>query len=180
METLNLNTGDIMLVSAKGVAGGKVTLEFAQHVSTGNTNNSILSLINESDERFNKQKPRHAWMTGNKEDIAKVFNIASVLTMTEGQTIEIGQLNPTINGEKLSIRITETTKGSDYDRANLDKKAKRAGKDGAFIFHKGMHIFTNTDVVVGEPRHILLEMDARSETSVQQVAAAAIDQALGK
>ena len=44
-------------------------------------------------------------------------------------------------------------------RAEL-QEAKRKGKDGDFITHKGMYIFTQSTVVIGEPQNVFLEADA--------------------
>jgi hypothetical protein len=176
METLNLNPGDVMLVSAKRVEGGKVSLEFAQIVENKNKPMSLTQLLNESDERFKVQKPRRAWHSGEVADIKKNFGI-DTSSLTLGQVLEIGQLNPTINGIKLNLQITETTVGTDYDKANITTRAKRAGKEGEFLYHNGQHIFTKVEVVLGEPNHTFLEgKPAESNTGSVTIA---MDKLLG-
>lgn len=177
METLNLNPGQMMLVRAKGVAGGKVQLEFAQMVETSYTATGLTSLLNESDERFSKQKPRFAWETGEKADIQKVFGI-DVSALGQGEELEIGQLDPTVNGMPLNIQLIESTEGTDYDYANIETRAKRAGKDGDFILHDGQNIFTTAKIVVGKANHVLLASTERQKTA-STAAKAAIKEALG-
>lgn len=179
MNDLNLKPGQVMLVSAKGVANGKVSLEFAQIVDTGKRALDLTSLINESDERFNQTKPRRSWMTGTKESIAKYFPGINVSGLAEGSILEIGQLNPEIEGKPLNLQIVETIKGSDYDHANIDTKAKRAGKDGDFIMKDGNYIFTKVSVVVGEPKHFSFSADETTRDAAGD-ASKAIAEALGE
>jgi hypothetical protein len=179
MNDLNLKPGQVMLVSAKGVANGKVSLEFAQIVDTGKKAIDLTSLINESDDRFNQTKPRRSWMTGTKESIAKYFPSLAIVDLAEGATLEIGLMDPEIEGLPLNLQIIETTKGSDYDNANVDTKAKRAGKGGDFIMKNGQYIFTKVSVVVGAPKHFSF---SREETTrdVAGDASQAIAEALGE
>jgi hypothetical protein len=180
MENLNLKPGQIMLVNAKGVANGKVSLEFAQIVDTGRKSLDLTSLINEDDDRFNTAKPRRAWMVGTKASIGKYFSeIADAIeALAEGEVLEIGQLNPEISGKQLNLQIVETINGTDYDKANIATKAKRAGADGDYIVtSKGENIFTKVSVVVGEPRHFFFEETVRKNTGA---ASNAIIEALGE
>jgi hypothetical protein len=155
----------IVLESAKGVKGGKVQLTFSQIVETGKTSTSILGLLNESDERFNQQKARLAWMSAEPADINKYFGI-DVSRLGEGEVLEIGAIDPRMSGvdAPLNIQINETTEGSDYDVKNFEKTAKRAGKDGDFILHNGLYIYVRTTVVAGEPKHKIFENTTRQET----------------
>lgn len=149
MSTLNLNPGEMMLVSAKAVNGGKVSLTFAQVVETEKTTTSLTSLLNASDARFNQQKPRYAWITGEPADIKNTFGI-DVSGLALGQVLEIGMSNPTVAGKELNILITETTEGNEWEVANFETSAKRAGKDGDFILTQdGLYIYQRTSVVVG-------------------------------
>ena len=148
MENLNLTAGEMMLVSAKGVNGGKVQLTFAQIVETDRATTSLTSLLNASDDRFNQQKPRFAWISGQPEDIQKQFGI-DVSGLAVGEVLEIGMKNPTINGNALNILITETTEGNEWEVANFEKAAKRAGKDGDYILKDGLYIYQRATVVLG-------------------------------
>lgn len=154
METLNLNPGQTILVSAKGVEGGKVTLEFAQLVKSPFVATGLTSLLNASDDRFAKQKPRFVWETGEKADIQKLFGV-DVSELEVGQVMKINKLDPTIEGQKLNIEINESIKPTEWQAANIDVAAKRAGKDGDFIMKDDQHIFVNARIVMGEPKHVI-------------------------
>jgi hypothetical protein len=175
MKAEDLKVGEIALLSAKKVNGGKIQLEFAQKIKMEGKSQSIVSLLNKSDDRFiQTDKPRYAWMSGEQKDIEATFGIK--LNLVEvGDTQELAMLNPTIEGQPLNIRIIETTKGTEYDVANFETRAKRAGKDGEFITTPGgEYIYTKTDVVVGTANHVLIK-----ETTRENAAKSAIDSALG-
>jgi hypothetical protein len=167
----------LVLESAKGVKNGKVTLCFSQIVETGKTGTSILGILNASDERFNQSKPRYSWLTVEPVDVQKVFGLD--VNLAEGEELEIGLVNPKMIGDdrELNIRIIESTKGSDYDVANFETRAKRAGKDGDFILHNGMYIYVKTDIVPGTPSHVLYAETTRLEAG--NSASASIANALG-
>lgn len=179
MKTVeNLNKGEILLVSAKAVNGGKVSLEFAQIIENeSNSNNSILGLLNESDDRFNKSKPRRAWMNSMPEDIKKYLGV-DVSDLTEvGMEKELNILNPTIAGQELNIQINETTepkgKQGEYLVKNFEQTAKRAGKDGEFILDKeGKYIYPIITIVQGPANHSIIKETTRPEKK------SAIDQAI--
>lgn len=167
----------IVLESAKGVKGGKVQLAFAQVVNTGNNPTNVLGLLNASDDRFNQSKPRYAWLSAQPADVNKLLGLN--LTLAEGEELQLDMVDPRFVGfeaQTLNIQITETTKGNEYEVANFEKTAKRAGKDGDFIMHNGMYIYVRTSVVLGEAKHTILTDTTRVETS----AASAIAAALGK
>jgi len=168
MKTVKeLTTGETLLVSAKLVNGGKVQLEFAEIIKNPNTKSSsaseLIGMLNASDARFNSApKARRAWMSAEKADILTVFGIDTTDLTTVGQTKELNLLNPTVNKKALKIQVTETVKPTEYQAANLEASAKRAGADGDFITSKGAYIFSNTTVVIGEAKHTFLEADDNS------------------
>ena len=167
----------IVLESAKGVKNGKVMLTFSQLVKTGTSSSSVLGVLNASDERFNKQKPRYAWVTGQKADIEAQFGI-SLEGLAEGDILEIGQVDPKLSSApelSLNIQITETVEGSDYDVANFETRAKRAGKDGDFILSEGMYIYVNSTVVAGEAAHKVYKETTRKGTSTASAIADALN-----
>lgn len=165
MKTEDLKKGQVLLVSARGVKNGKVQLMFAEKITNPHLRlGSIAGVLNKSDDRFSntEQKPRYAWETGMPADIEAALGI-EVSGLAEGQIKELNILNPEIKGAKLHIQITETTEGDDYDFANLDTSAKRAGKDGDFIMTKdGDYIFVNADVVPGEAKHRFFQDTVRA------------------
>ena len=169
----------IVLESAKGVKNGKVMLTFSQLVKTGTSSSSVLGVLNASDERFNKQKPRYAWVTGQKADIEAQFGI-SLEGLAEGDILEIGQVDPKLSSApelSLNIQITETVEGSDYDVANFETRAKRAGKDGDFIMNEGLYIYVKSNVVTGEAQHKIFSETTRKEAGTS--AESALNDALG-
>jgi hypothetical protein len=168
----------VTLVSAKGIKGGKVQLTFSQIVETGKTPTGLLGILNASDERFNQSKPRYSWLSAQPSDVQLQFGIDTTF-LAEGEELEINMIDPKITGDdrSLNLQITETVKGSDYDVANFETRAKRAGKDGDFIMSNGMYIYVNTAVVIGEPKHVLLTDTTRLALNTD--ASSAIADALG-
>ena len=65
----------------------------------------------------------------------------------------------------LKVEIVETTIPNEYQLANLETSAKRRGKEGKFITHKGLYIFTNSRVVFNKSNHIFLEADVEVATA---------------
>tara|TARA_R110002126_G_scaffold65734_3_gene167564 strand:+ start:3133 stop:3822 length:690 start_codon:yes stop_codon:yes gene_type:complete len=165
----NLSKEDTVLLSARGVKGNKVELTFASHITnptrTG-TSNPLVAILNQSDDRFTSNKPRQGWITGMKSDILDKLGL-DVNAINEGDELIINKLNPELGGIALKLQIVETTKADDYQALNIETKAKRAGKDGDYILHNGMYIFSNTYVVPceAEPEHTWLKSDATTNTS---------------
>jgi hypothetical protein len=167
----------LVLESAKGVRNGKIQLCFSQIVETGRTNSSVLGLLNASDERFAQQKPRYAWMTAEPADVLVQFGI-DVSGLAEGDVLEIGMVDPRLASNPdvaLNLQIVETTEGTEYDVANFETRAKRAGKDGDFILSEGKYIYVNTTIVAGAPVHKIF-----TETTRESKATDLISQALGE
>jgi hypothetical protein len=166
----------LVLESAKGVKGGKVQLTFSQIVETGKAPQSILGILNASDERFNQSKPRYAWLTAEPVDVNKSFGI-DVSALQEGEELIINMVDPRINGvdKPLNIQITETTEGNQYEVANFEKTAKRAGKDGDFITSNGLYIYQRLTVVPGTPVHKLIENTERKAVDTSSAIANALD-----
>lgn len=166
----------IVLESAKGVKNGKIQLTFSQIVNTGTSGTNVLGLLNASDERFNQQKPRYAWVTGQKSDIEAQFNI-DLSGLAEGDVLEIGQVDARLSSapnSPLNIQITETTEGSEWDVANFETRAKRAGKDGDFIMKDGMYIYVKSSVVAGEPKHSIFADTTRKAPDASSAVADAL------
>lgn len=160
-----------ILLSARKVNGGKIQLEFAELIKTTATSVNPLSLFNKSDERFSTgNKARRAWLTAQASDASAILGLDlsdnskwSVDGMGR-EVLELNILNPvaTINGteHKLCLEIVETIEPTEWQASNLQTSAKRRGKDGAFITHKGMYIFANTRIVFDKANHVMLEPDA--------------------
>lgn len=168
----------LVLESAKGVKGGKIQLCFSQIVDLGKAPTSIVGLLNASDDRFNQQKPRYAWLSGEASDIKAQFGLD--LNLSEGEEIQIDMVDPKIAGDSrsLNIQVTETTEGNSWEVANFETRAKRAGKDGEFIMKDGKYIYVRTTVVVGEAKHSVYADTTRQPVS--GTASDAIANALGE
>ena len=172
---------NIVLESARGVKNGKVQLAFSQIVNTGTSGANVLGLLNKSDDRFNQQKPRYSWMTAEKADVLAQFGI-DLSGLSEGDSLEIGAVDPRLTSNpdaELNIQITESTEGSDYDVANFETRAKRAGKDGDFITTaSGEYIYTRSTVVLGEAKHQFIT-DTKRVSVDSGLASSAIQDAIG-
>ena len=168
LNTGNLETlthGQTLLVQAIQVNGGKIQLELAEKLeSNGEVN--LLQMFNASDDRFSRGA-RRAWLTAEPGDAEKILGIELTKfdTNINGKpAMMLNVLNPTVNGMRMRVQITETTVPTEWQAGNIDQAAKRRGKDGDYILHKGQYIFTQSDVVLKEPEHTFLEADA-PETS---------------
>ena len=183
MKTIeNLEQGEMLLVSARKVNGGKVQLAFAQKIKNPNVRPaSIVGLLNESDDRFSQSgKPRYAWISVEPTDASKKLGLDFSSLKEVGDTMEINKLNPTISGSGLNIQITETTDGNEWEVANFETSAKRAGADGDYILTKdGKYIYTRSTVVMGEPSHVFIADTVRSSQYAGATADDAIESALG-
>ena len=162
----SLQQGDTLLVAVRKVSGDKIHLEFAEIVQIGDKPASILSILNESDARFSS-RARRAWMTAEPNDATKHLGIDFGLTndkwyMSEkGEVMDLNVLNPTINNIRCRLVINETTDATDWQADNIETSAKRRGKDGDYITHKGNYIFSNTTIILTDdtPTHTILEAD---------------------
>lgn len=173
-----LKAGELLLVSAKRVSGEKVSLCFAQQVINPNSRpQAITGLLNKSDDRFTQSaSARYAWITGAEADISEQFGVDCSDIPEKGDSKDIGMLNPQIDGQPLALQITETTDGNDYEKENNAKTAKRAGKDGDFIFSSdGKYIYTRATVVMAPAQHVFLKDTHRGELASSDVDSAIDD-----
>ena len=169
LETLT--PGQTLLVQARKVNGGKLQLEFAEKLQAQDRPVNAISMFNMSDDRFSTGiGARRAWLTVEPTDASTLLGVD--LEAGEYTTDQMGReivslniANPTVNGQPLRVQIVETTEATEYDAQNIETRAKRKGKDGDFITHKGMYIFTQSTVVLGEPNNVFLEADAAQSNS---------------
>lgn len=173
-----LKSGQVLLLNATQVKGGKVQLEFAEVINTpgSNTSANVLRMFNKSDDRF-ATKARRGWLTSQPEDAEELLGLEedTLADFDEYKTVKVGKkkksvlelniLNPSIDGDRLVLQITETTKPNDWQRDNKATAAKRRGKDGEYITHNGKKIYSNVDVVLEEQcQHTLLKADEATST----------------
>jgi len=186
-----LQVGQTLLVSARKVAGNKVQLEFAEIVQSRSNTVNPLALFNKSDDRFSQAGARRAWLTAEPKDASAYLSI-DVTETNPGWSIDsmgrevlnLNILNPVANIEgeaiPLKVEVVETVTPSDWQANNIDTSAKRRGKDGAFITHKGMYIFANTRIAFHKANHVLLEADAPKTTTQSSGIPAGVDFSTGE
>lgn len=168
LETLT--PGQTLLVQARKVNGGKLQLEFAEKLQAQDRPVNAISVFNMSDDRFSAGNgARRAWLTVEPSDASTLLGVdldGEYTTDASGREImPLNIANPMVDGKPLRVQIVETTEASEWDAANIETRAKRRGKDGDFITHKGMYIFTQSTVVFGEPNNVFLEADAAQSNS---------------
>lgn len=151
-------------------------MELAEKIATSQTINP-LSIFNKSDSRFSSGGARRAWLTAEPSDATEYLGI-DVSTEAQGWMVdEMGRTilplnvkNPAItigdSTHTLRVEVEETTEPNEWQAANLETAAKRAGAGGAFIMHNGKYVFSNTRVAFDEPKHTFLQADAPSTAKV--------------
>jgi hypothetical protein len=161
----SLKPNETLLLSARKIKGGKISLEFAEVIQTADRPTSVLSIMNQSDPRFSS-RARRAWVSAEPKDATKVFGAnfgddGEWYMSDKGEILDLNMLNPLYHGTRMRLRINETTEATEWQSENVKTAAKRRGKDGDYITHKGSYIFSNVDVVLtdGEITHTFLEAD---------------------
>tara|TARA_B000000565_G_scaffold189114_1_gene144050 strand:- start:246 stop:833 length:588 start_codon:yes stop_codon:yes gene_type:complete len=180
-----LKSGQCLLVGSRRVSNGKVQLEFAEVLEgASQSNNNALAAFNASDDRFSATKARRAWMTAEPVDASELLGVdltGGYSTNEMGREVKsLNVINPEALGKALRVQITETVEPTEWQMENLETAAKRRGKDGDYITHKGMYIFANTNVVFGEPKHTFLEADAPATAGGGIIASQSVDVATGE
>tara|TARA_R100001594_G_C3960782_1_gene245345 strand:- start:13 stop:636 length:624 start_codon:yes stop_codon:yes gene_type:complete len=177
LETLKM--GDVLLVKARNVANDKIQLEFAEVLESSTRTKSALGMFNKSDSNFTSGA-RRAWMTAEPEDAAELLGINVDFTengnwieeeTTGYDIIPLNILNPTVEGVSLKVQVTETTTPTQWQEENVERAAKKAGRDGDYITHEGNYIFSNTDVVLDEATHTFLQPDSTGVSSPKAIPA---------
>lgn len=176
-----LDQGDVLLVQVVSTETDKVQLEFAEKIRSMEDPGSLLSIMNADDERFSSGA-RRAWLTSSVALVKANFGIdcgpdadwIDHPTREGKQVILVGELNPGLKGFRVRVQITESTEPiNEWETENVEQAAKRKGKDGEFILHKGQYIFSRTNAVLkkeGEdPTHTYLEADAVGATATEKI-----------
>ena len=162
-----LQPGECLLIGARKVANGKIQLEFAEKISASNRPMSALTILNASDSKFSSGA-RRSWATAEPVDASEIYNVnfgddGEWYASERGEMMDLDIINPEFNGTRFRVQITETIEPSEWQAENLERAAKRAGKDGDYITCDGNYIFSNADVVLlpeGEnPKHTWLTPD---------------------
>lgn len=173
MNTLNsgqletLKPGQTLLIGARQVGGGKIQLEFAEKISASDKPMNALSLLNKSDSRFSSGA-RRAWATAEPADASEALDInfgddGEWYSSERGEEMDLYMLNPETSGLRFRVQIIESVEPTEWEADNIDRAAKRAGKDGDFITHNGNYIFSRAAVVLladeESPVHSFLKSD---------------------
>lgn len=185
MDNNQLNSGsietlkkdDTLLVSARKINGGKISLEFAEVIETSDRLVSALTILNKSDDRFSS-RPRRAWVSAEPSDASELFNVnfgddGEWYDSEKGEMMDLDVLNPKYNGQRFRVQINETVEGTQWQIDNADVAAKRKGKGGEFITHNGEYVYSNGDVVLvnegDNVTHTYLQADTVTIESVNKV-----------
>lgn len=172
-----LQMNQTLLVSARKVAGNKLQLEFAEVVKTQSNAANPIALFNKSDDRFSQGNgARRAWLTAEAKDASQYLDLDLTDSNPNWFVDQMGReilplniINPvaSIAGEIISLKVEviETVTPSEWQSMNLETSAKRKGKDGAFITHKGMYIFANTRIAFHKATHVFLDVDQTTTTT---------------
>jgi|TARA_R110000796_G_scaffold251611_1_gene383477 hypothetical protein len=193
----NLQVGETLLVDAKKVKNGKIQLHFAEKLTGNDKPINALTILNASDSAFSSGA-RRAWVTAEVADAAERFNVNFgddgdwyAATSSKGEDVEIMDLNilsPHIvikgNVYDFKVQVLETTVATEWQSENYERAAKRKGKNGDHITHKGDYIFSNTTVILNpkgtEVKHTFLESDENTSKAVNKVTEMEMEQFMVK
>ena len=175
-----LQVGETLLTVARKVSNGKIQLEFAEKVTAKDRPMSALTVLNASDSRFSSGA-RRGWATAEVTDAADIFGVnfgddgewfmGETASGKTAEFLKLDILNPEFNNLRFRVRVIESTEPTDSQKKYADEigvdvvetQAKRAGKGGDYILHKGQHIFMNSYVDLlpegDDPQHVFLASD---------------------
>jgi hypothetical protein len=196
MENNQLNTGSLnslqvgecLLTKAFKTSTDKIQLEFAEKVVAKDRPMSALTVLNSTDVRFSSGA-RRGWATAEIEDASEIFGVnfgddgdwyvGEKANGRECEMLDLNILNPVFNNLNFRVRIVESTEPTASQQKYADAQgldvvetqAKRAGKGGDYILHKGHNIFMNSYVDLlpedQSPEHTFLAGDTTSQSSVK-------------
>ena len=165
-----LKAGNVLLLKARKIAGGKVELTFVERIPTGSQvgQTNLVAYSMRYDERFSGGLT-YCWMNTDvqaaTEDYGVDFSDANsnwYLDQKGREVIDLNILNPVLNGFYIKVSIQETINPTDDQREFQQYKTR--GKGGDPILHKGNHVWRST-IAVGvnniddKITHTLLESD---------------------
>ena len=166
----SLMPGEVTLESVRKLSGGKLYICVAEKIKGISSNKSTASLFNSSDSRFSTGV-RKAWQPVERVD----FENATGYVLPADSDLSVDASNPTMlnifspkltTGEYLKIEITETQTPDEYQASDVEKTAKRAGKDGELLMKNGSPIWSNTVIVFGDAAHTLIQHDTAENASL--------------
>lgn len=186
-ELSSLQVGECLLTKAYKTSTDKIQLEFAEKVTAKDRPMSALTALNASDTRFSSGA-RRGWAVAEITDASDIFGVnfgddgdwymGEKANGKECEMMDLNILNPIFNDTYFRVRVVETTEPTDSQQKYADDQgvdviqtqAKRAGKGGDYILHKGEHIFMNSYVDLlpsgDNPTHTFLASDTTTQAVV--------------
>lgn len=158
-----LEVGDTILLSITQREDNKYLLKFGERIP--NPTRAIL-MLNQDDPTYTPGI-RKATLPAEEKDILiglgiNVQELEFELDEDFNSVVTLNYLNPTYKDTRLRIKITETVTPTRLEHIlNPEDYAKRKGRRGEFILHKGEYIFSILEVVItdSDPTHCFLESD---------------------
>ena len=162
----DLKPGQTLLLDARKVANGKIQLQFAEMIQTSDRPISLLGILNRNDPSF-ASRARRCWVTADADTASEDFKFnfeddnENWIMDEKGELIEVNLLNPVINDSRVRLSVQETVTPTEWQQANIERAAKKRGKNGTPITHQGNYIFSNTVMVLtnDEVKHTFLTSD---------------------
>ena len=165
MKTLETITkGETLLTSVRKVNGGKFQIEIAEMVENPNAKVNVASLLNAGDERFAQSngKPRRAWQSATPEGLMFLnidVNKLSFSNVNGKEVATVNMLNPTLDGERLHVRLVDKYEPSYEGQAPKQVVDKDGNK--TFFMSDKKYIYQSTEIVCGTPQHSIIKSDER-------------------
>ena len=163
----SLKHGQTLLTQFRKVSNGFIEVELAEVKDARGP--SAAFIFNKSDSRFSRNSARRAWQNGQPSDLEEALGVdltdkANWAINDSGDEVLIANiLSPKLAFEgkqyPMRVQIVETIEPSDWQAANIEKAAKRKGKDGDHVMHKGNFIFSNSTITFTKPVDVYLEAD---------------------
>lgn len=162
------------IISVKRVANNGLQAEITAVVQTSDRIN-VLQKLNKGDKRFESTSlPRHAWfpvtMISLEELGVDAMTLAKIDNLQFGEKVELDIIDPKIEGELLTIQVSESVFPDDFQYKNAKTAAKQLiitdrvaknrtlangrdlgkyiGEVGYFLSAAGEHIFARNIVTV--------------------------------
>lgn len=163
-----LKNGECLLVDARIVKNGAISLQFAEVIRPIDEQMSLVAYANRYNDAFST-KARRSWLVTDVQAATEDYGVdfsdmnPNWYEGPKGTMLDLNILNPVLNGYNVRLAIKETTEPTPYQQENIETACKTRGKGGDPITHKGEYIFSNV-IVVGvkgdqEVEHTRLEAD---------------------
>ena len=162
------------IISVKRVANNGLQAEITAMVQISSRIN-VLQMLNKGDKRFESTSaPRHAWFPVTLISLEELgvdsMTLAKIDNLQFGEKVELDLVDPKIEGELLTIQVTESVFPDEFQYKNAKTAAKQLpitdrvaknrtlangrdlskyiGEVGYFLDASGQHIFARNIVTV--------------------------------